>query len=137
MRKLIMTIATAGVLSTSWMSVAFAAPVAGFESQYADVLAVCQLPAPARPPQLTTTINAYSGALVAAAVPLATATASFQELRDEYEALCGDEASDALFEQLLPDTATIVTSPPAAGGTPAANPGSTGSETVPTPASPS
>lgn len=130
MRKLFATIATAGLLSMSAMSGASAAPVPGFEAQYAAALAACTPPA-GTPGACTAAINALSAAMIAAGVPQATALASFTALRSEVAAAGGFED---IFEELLPDSGAVTPPAPAAGGTPAASGGSTGTE--PTPASP-
>lgn len=110
MRKLVTTLATAGVLGLGAMSAASAAPVAGYEALYTAVYANCTLPNGTLP-LCEAAINAYSGALVAA-VDLSVANASFTELRLEvFEGNAADEAFqadvDALFELLLPDSGSI------------------------------
>lgn len=121
MRKLITTIATAGVLGMAAISLSFAAPVPGFEAQYSAVFASCTIPAgPVPVPAAASTaarsaceaaINAYSGAL-ATSVELAVANESFTALRLEvFAANAPDKAFqtmiDALFELLLPDSGAL------------------------------
>lgn len=147
MRKLIMTIATAGVLSISALSGANAAPVPGFEGLYNAVLASCAPSGGAADADAcAAAINALSAAMIAGGVAPATALQSFTELRAEVRAAGGGDAIEALFEELLPESGALPTpaAPPAAPGpTPAAV---TGGDSVapapapapaPTPASPS
>ncbi|GEM_PF-932865 len=113
MFKSLKTTLLAGIVSASVLPAALAAPVTGygadaqFSALYNAVLSVCQLAPPSRPPELTTTVTAYSGAVLEASVPLEVATQSFQELRDEYDALCGTPEADVIFDQLLPGTQAI------------------------------
>jgi hypothetical protein len=110
MRKLITTIAAAGVLGMAAMSTSTAAPVAGYEGLYSTVFASCTIPA-GTVPTCETAINAYAGAL-ASAVDLEVANASFIALRSEvFAANAADEGFqaeiDALFELLLPDSGAL------------------------------
>lgn len=130
MRKLITTIATAGVLSMTAFSAANAAPVPGFEAQYAAALAACT-PATGTPAACEAALNALSAAMIAAGVPQDVALASFTELRSEVAAAGGFED---IFEELLPESGAVT--PPADAPTPAAVSGGSGAGT-PTPASPS
>lgn len=120
MRKLITTIATAGVLSMTAFSAASAAPVPGFEAQYAAALAACT-PATGTPAACEAAINALSAAMIAAGVPQDVALASFTELRSEVAAAGGFVD---IFEELLPESGAVT--PPAATGTPAAVTGGDG-----------
>lgn len=142
MRKLITTIATAGVLSMTAFSATLAAPVPGFEALYATLITSCSLPiTDGKVGACEAAINTYSTALVVG-TDIATANASFTEARQEVFALnAADEAFqaqiDALFELLLPDSGAIGGAPAAApaGATPEAVTGSGGP--TPAPASPS
>lgn len=117
MRKLIMNIASAGLLSVVPLSAAVAAPVPGFEDLYNAVFTACTLPA-GELQACEAAINAYSGALVAS-TELSVANQSFTELRAEvFTANAADEQFqtdiDALFELLLPDSGAIAPAPVAA-----------------------
>lgn len=109
MRKLITTIATAGVLSMAALSGTFAAPVSGFEALYEAALAACSPAGGAAPSAAAceAAINAYSGALVTAGVDPAVALGSFTELRAEVAAAGGGDVIEQLFEQLLPDSGAL------------------------------
>jgi hypothetical protein len=111
MRKLITTLATAGVLGMSGLGVANAAPAGGYDDLYAAVITSCSLPAGTLE-ACEAAINGYSSALVVA-VTLPVANQSFSEARKEVFALnAADEefqaAIDALFELLLPDSGAIL-----------------------------
>lgn len=143
MRRLLTTLCTVGALSFS--SVAYAAPVPGFEDQYNSVLAACTVPA-GTVEACTAAINGYVAALVAAGVPLDQANASFRELRAEVRAANAANpaflaAIEALFEQLLPDSGAVVVPPVAAPDAVAPNDpgtgGGNGGGITPPPASPS
>jgi hypothetical protein len=123
MRKLIITFATAGVLSMTALSATNAAPVPGFEALYQAAFAACTPTggAAANPAACEAAINAYSAALIAAGVTPTVALASFTELRAEVTAAGGGDAIEALFEELLPESGSV-TPPP--GDTPPANDGS-------------
>ena len=115
MRKQFTTLAAIGMLGLGAASGAVGAPVAGFEAQYAAVFANCTLPN-GTVPLCEAAINAYSGALVSAAVDLAEANASITALRQEvFGANAPSEPFqieiDALFELLLPDSGAIGASP--------------------------
>lgn len=114
MRKLIPTIATAGLLTVASWSVANAAPVPGFEAFYSAAFAACTPPA-GTPEACEAAINAYSAALIAAGVDPAVALASFTELRAEVAAAGGGAVIDALFEELLPESGATTLPPPAGG----------------------
>ena len=123
MRKLFTTLAAMGMLSLGAASGAVGAPVAGFEAQYAAVLANCTLP-DGTVPLCEAAINAYSGALVSASVDLAEANASFTAARQEVFGVNAPNEPfqveiDALFELLLPDSGAIGGGgAPAGGGAP-------------------
>lgn len=141
MRKLIMTIATAGVLSISALSSASAAPVPGFEVLYQAALAACAPPGGAggSAAACAAAINALSTAMISGGVAPATALASFTELRAEVSAAGGGDAIEALFEELLPESGAVgAPGAPAAVdfGAPTSSTGGEGS-TPATPASPS
>lgn len=111
MRKLITTLATAGVLGLAAPLGAVAAPVPGFEAQYAALIAGCTLP-DGTLPLCESAINNYAGDLVGI-VDLAVANQSFTEARGEVFAANEpdepfQEAIDALFELLLPDSGAII-----------------------------
>ncbi len=113
MFKSLKTTLIAGIMSASVLPAALAAPVTGygadveFATLYQTVLGVCGLSETERVEALAPAIENYSAAVVAADVPVEIATASFQELRDEFSATCGTPATDAIFEQLLPETEAI------------------------------
>ena len=112
MRKLITTIATAGVLSMTALSATLAAPVAGYEALYTALITSCSLPnTEGKVAECEAAINAYSGALVVG-VDLVVANQSFSEARLEVFALNASDEEfqaqiDALFELLLPDSGAI------------------------------
>ena len=110
MRKLITTIATAGVLGMAAISASNAAPVSGYEGLYSAVFTSCTIPT-GTVPTCETAINACAGAL-ASAVDLEVANASFTALRSEvFAANAADEGFqaeiDALFELLLPGSGAL------------------------------
>lgn len=110
MRKLITTIALAGVLGLGTVSATSAAAVPGFEDLYNAALAACTPPA-GNAEACEAAINAYSGALVGA-VDIDVALASFKELRAEVLEANGGDATlmadiDALFELLLPESGAV------------------------------
>jgi len=115
-----------GLLGLAGVSASTAAPVSGFEALYNAVYDNCVLP----PNGVSTddavlqeeirvavqvceaAINAYSGALVAADIPLDIANDSFTALRLEVfdtnePSTPFQEAIDALFELLLPGSGAI------------------------------
>lgn len=110
MRKLITTLATAGVLSLASFTSANAAPVPGFEALYEAALAACS-PAGGVAPSVdacTAAINAYSAALAAApGVTPALALQSFTALRQEVAAAGGGDLIEQLFEELLPESGDV------------------------------
>lgn len=111
MRKLITTLATAGVLSLAAISATNAAPVPGFEGAYAATFAACTLPA-GSVAACETALNAQVDAQIAAGVPQDVALVSFTALRAEVLAAnAGDPtfqaAIEAVFEGLLPDSGAI------------------------------
>jgi hypothetical protein len=110
MRKLITTLAMAGVLGLSAVSAATAAPVPGFEAQYNAVLGACA-GAAANPEACEAAILAYSGALVAAGVAPAVALQSFTELRTEVAEAGGSLEVASLFEELLPESGAVGDNP--------------------------
>lgn len=138
MRKLITTLAMAGVLGMSAMSTANAAAVGGYDGLYATLITSCSLPNGTLE-ACEAAINGYSSALVVS-VDIAVANQSFTEARKEVFALnAADEKFqadiDALFELLLPDSGAIL---PAPLEGPGFAPTVTGdSDKTPTPASPS
>jgi vacuolar-type H+-ATPase subunit D/Vma8 len=93
---------------------AVGAPVAGFESYYADVVTSCTVPVGTRA-ACETAINAYATVLVAT-VELDEANASFSALRKEvYDINNVSEENeqfrdeiDALFELLLPESGAVL-----------------------------
>lgn len=110
MRKLITTLAMAGVLGLGTASVGSAAPVPGFEGLYSAVAAACSLPSEDLA-ACELAINAYAAALVAN-VDISVANKSFQELRSEVFAANEPNQDfqadvDALFELLLPDSGAV------------------------------
>ena len=114
MRKLITTIATAGVFGISAVTAASAAPVGGYEALYATVIASCSLPNGTLE-ACEAAINGYSSALVVS-VDISVANQSFSEARLEVFALNAPDPEfqariDALFELLLPDSGAIVVTP--------------------------
>jgi hypothetical protein len=111
MRKLITTIATAGVLSMAAMSVSTAAPVPGYETLYNATLAACTPPA-GNAAACEAAINAYTAALIQAGVNPAIANASFVAMRAEIKSRNVGNAAllaqvEGLFELLLPDSGSI------------------------------
>lgn len=111
MRKLITTLAIAGVLGSMAPLGAIAAPVPGYEAQYTAVVTACTLPSDSLP-DCEASINNYAGDLVGI-VDLAVANESFVALRAEVFAANEpdepfQEAVDALFELLLPDSGAII-----------------------------
>jgi hypothetical protein len=115
MRKLLTTLAAIGVLGLGAVSGAVAAPIAGFDAQYAAVSANCTLPN-GTVPLCEAAINAYSGALVAANISIDEANASFTALRAEVFAVNAPNEPfqieiDALFELLLPNSGAIGATP--------------------------
>ncbi len=129
MRKFIAMLGTAGALSLAAMSVSSAAPVPGFEAQYAAVLVACTPPA-GTPAACEAAINALSAAMIAAGIPQDVALRSFTELRAEVVAAGGFED---IFEQLLPDSGAVNPPPPPSTGTPGSTVG--GGDPVPPPSS--
>jgi len=101
MRKIFGTIAIASMLSLSAMSIANAAPVAGYETQYQAVLDGCAAPSDA----CTALIGAYSTALVGGGVDVTAASASLVALRDTL--IARDPAFAAVFAELFPDLQAI------------------------------
>lgn len=108
MRKLILTLMTAGVLGVATMS-ANAAAVPGFEVLYNAAFAACtpSRGIPPVPAACEAALNAYSAALIKAGIDPAVALASFTELRAEVAAAGGGAAIEALFEELLPDSGSV------------------------------
>lgn len=110
MRKLITTMAMAGVLGLGAVSAASAAPVLGYEGLYETLIADCSLPdGTVRACEVA--INAYATALTTS-VDLAVANGSFTEARLEvFAANAADEEFqaeiDALFELLLPESGAL------------------------------
>ncbi len=110
MRKLITTLAMAGVLGLGTASATSAAPVLGFEGLYSAVAVACSVPTGTLA-ACEAAINAYAAALVAN-VDISVANKSFQELRGEvFTANAPDQPFqadvDALFELLLPESGAI------------------------------
>jgi len=106
MRKLVLEVA---LFSSLAITGAFAAPVPGFEAQYAAVVAACTTPGGAAACEIA--INAYSAALVGS-VDLAVANQSFAELRAEIQAANASDptlqvAVGDLFETLLPESGSL------------------------------
>ncbi|MDB5622809.1 MAG: hypothetical protein JWR39_1372 [Devosia sp.] len=90
---------------------AYAAPVAGYESQYEAVRYNCSLPV-GTVPNCETAINTYSGVLVTGGVSLDAANASFTAVRATVWTLNEPDPEfqadiDALFELLLPDSGAL------------------------------
>jgi hypothetical protein len=118
MRKLIMSIATAGMLGLSALSSANAAPVPGFEDLYAAALAACTPPG-GTAAACAAALTAYTGALVAAGIAPAAARASLVGLGEEISAGGGDAIVGSLLSDLLAETASVsplVVTPEDTGG---------------------
>ncbi len=111
MRRLIITFATAGLLGLATPLTIAAAPVPGYEAQYATLIGDCTLPA-GTVDLCGAAINDYSTALIGF-VDLSVANESFSEARRAvFAANEPDEvfqfAIDALFEELLPDSGAVL-----------------------------
>ena len=139
MRKLVMSLASAGVLVMAGASASNAAPVAGYESLYNATFTACSLPA-GTVAACEAAINAYSAPLVSA-VDIAVANESFTALRSEVFTANAANAEfqaqiDALFELLLPDSGALPTVTPAPQGGGGVVPGSGAGPSTPVDASP-
>jgi hypothetical protein len=101
----------AAIVSLAGVGHAVAAPIPGFEANYAANFAACTLP-DGTLAACETAINAHSAALVNGGFDLVTANAAFTALRAEvFAANAADKdfrgLVDALFEQLLPNSGAI------------------------------
>jgi hypothetical protein len=106
MRKLITTIAIAGVLGVAAISPSNAAPVPGFEGLYAEAFTACT-PPNGTPTTCRAAIQALTNAMIAAGVDVAVALQSFAELRSEVRVAGGGDAIEAVFEELLPESGAL------------------------------